>query len=161
MRHARLARRAPRGDSGALRRRLADAEDRLDALSSAAAENEASRLRQSRAVQALEADAAAARARVRELEVLTEKQTSMLQAHSQSGSQLEETIRQLQQVIADSLLNSFCPLIALFRACVRARRARPPPAVRRLRARQACSWRPIIGRSWKPLWASRTDRSAA
>ena len=94
-------------DSGALRRRLADAEDRLDALSSAAAENEASRLRQSRAVQALEADAAAARARVRELEVLTEKQTSMLQAHSQSESQLEETIRQLQQVIAASLLNSF------------------------------------------------------
>ena len=107
MRHARLACRPPRLDSGALRRRLADTEDRLDALSSAAAENEAFRLRQSRAVQALEADAAAARARVRELEVLTEKQTSMLQAHSQSGSQLEETIRQLQQVIADSLFELF------------------------------------------------------
>jgi hypothetical protein len=90
------------------RRRLADAEIRADFLSSAAAENEALRLRQSRAVKELEADAAAARARVRELDILTEKQSSMLQAHAQSQGQLDETVRQLQQVPSASLSSAVC-----------------------------------------------------
>jgi hypothetical protein len=98
-------------------RRLSDAEDRLDAISSAAAANEAAWLQQSKTLQALETDAAHARARMRELEDFSQQQTSMLQARVQAEGQLEETIRQLQQVFATEVFQQYsrndCPLQSL------------------------------------------------
>jgi hypothetical protein len=81
-------------------RRLAEAEDRLGAASTAAAANEAARARQAKALQTLEADAAEARARVRELEALSLQQSSTLQTRAQAECRFEETVRQLQQVRA-------------------------------------------------------------
>ncbi len=137
------------GHSTQFCRRLADAEDRLDAVSSAAAANDAARLRQTQTLQALEVDAAGARARTRELEVLSQQQASLLQARAQAEMQLEETVRQLQQVLASEVFSTFLAFTFFFRACATAKPARPPPVVPLLKVQQACSWRLIIGKSWR------------
>ena len=81
-----------------LRRRLVEAEDRLDAAAAAAAAAEALQTRQAKALQALESDAAQARIRVGELEAALQQQASLLQLRAQKEVQLEETVKQLHQV---------------------------------------------------------------
>jgi hypothetical protein len=78
-----------------LRRRLSEAEDRLDAAAAAAAANEESRLRLS---QALQSEAAQARGRAQELEVVSQQHAALMQTRAQSERQHEETISQLRQV---------------------------------------------------------------
>ncbi len=82
-----------------LPRRLVEAEDRLDAAAAAAAAAEALRTRQANALQASESTAAQARIRVGELEATLEQQTLLLQARAQKEGQLEESLKQLQQVL--------------------------------------------------------------
>jgi hypothetical protein len=81
-----------------LRRRLVEAEDRLDAAAAAAAAAEALQTRQAKVLQALESDAAQARIRVGELEAALQQQASLLQVRAQKEVQLEETVKQLHQV---------------------------------------------------------------
>ena len=54
--------------------------------------------RQAKALQALESDAAQARVRVGELEAALQQQALLLQVRAQKEVQLEETVKQLQQV---------------------------------------------------------------
>ena len=79
-------------------RRLVEAEDRLDAAAVAAASAEALQTRQAKALQALESDAAQARVGVGELEAALQQQALLLQARAQKEVQLEETVKQLEQV---------------------------------------------------------------
>ena len=94
-------------------RRLDEAEDRVRAAAAAAAAaaaSEASHARQAKALVKFESDAAEARARVQELEVTGQQQAASLQARMQSEGQMEETIRQLQQVLP----RTCCHLVLAF-----------------------------------------------
>ena len=91
-------------------RRLDEAEDRVRAAAAAAAVSEASHARQAKALVKFESDAAEARARVQELEVTCQQQAASLQARMQSEGQMEETIRQLQQVLP----RTCCHLVLAF-----------------------------------------------
>jgi chromosome segregation ATPase len=91
-------------------RRLDEAEDRVRAAAAAAAASEASHARQAKALVKFASDAAEARARVQELEVTCQQQAASLQARMQSEGQMEETIRQLQQVLP----RTCCHLVLAF-----------------------------------------------
>jgi hypothetical protein len=83
-----------------LLRQLVETEERLAAATAALAASESSCALQVKALQRMESDFAAVQARVRELETLSQHQTSLLHSRVQSESQLEEAVKQLQQVLS-------------------------------------------------------------
>ncbi len=141
-------------DNLLLPRRLDEAEDRLHAAAAAAAASEACHARQENSLAKFESDAAEARARVQELEATCQQQAASLQARMQSQGQMEETIRQLQQVLPltcchASLHSAARKLIAPSRACVTAKRAHRLPIARRVSPLQACCWKLTTEKSWR------------